>query len=190
MEKSAKNTKSDFFQKTLIVVGVLAAFYLFVRLIDLWLLTLLAFIVAIFLSFFVDFFHRRLKVSRPIGLLITIFILLVISILFVLTLVPIILSQGRVVLSQLPNIAEQMQNIINSLLEKIGSRAYLDIDSIAAQFFSQTGALISKGLSLVGAGIQWILQLVVLFVIALYFAMRPIDDPKPILRWFPITARP
>ncbi len=190
MIEQKNNTTNDIFVKTLMVIGTVLLFFIFVRLIDLWLLTLLAFVAALFLSFFVDYFHRRLRVSRPVGLIITLFILLLLVTLFALTLVPIIVSQGRIVLSQLPNLAAQMQKTVNSLLERIGSSAYLDIDSIAMQFFSQTSDVISKALSLVGAGIQGILQFIVLLVIALYFAMRPLDDPKPLLRWFPIGMRP
>jgi len=190
MNNSGRTIFKRAFYTSLAVVSVLAITYVFVHLINLWLLVFLSLILALFLNFFVEFFHTKFRIPRGLGLAITCVILAAIVSLFILTLVPILVEQGKMAISQIPAMAEKLQNSINFQLAKIGSNVFLDIEDIITPIFSSTGELVSKGfLPILSAGITWILNIIVMIVIGLYFAMRPLENLKKLLGWLPESPR-
>ena len=76
MNISKRKIVTSVFLGGLSLAGALGVVYIFIRLIDLWLLVFLSLIIALFMSFFVDFFHRKFGFSRIVGLIITIAVLL------------------------------------------------------------------------------------------------------------------
>jgi len=164
--------------------------YIFVKLIQLWLLAFLGLVLALLLSSLVNFFERRLKLSRPMGFVLTVALIFAAATLFIIALVPIIVEQGRMVLFQLPVITGKFENFINSILLQLGSTSLPESGYIITNIFSQADNLLSQSISIVSAGISGILAIIMLIVIVLCLAMRPLDDPKSILRWFPASVRP
>ncbi len=187
MQKHHKQIITQVFWGTLGALFAVGIIYIFVRLINLWLCTFLALILSIFISFFVDFFQRRFKISRVISVVSTLFIMCLFIVLFILTLVPILLSQGQMALQQLPDLAIKVQNVFNSYLSTLGSNTFIDIEDILNQALELSGEVLSTGLSILSESIAFIVILVVIVVIAIYFSLHPIDDPKPIMRWLPET---
>jgi predicted PurR-regulated permease PerM len=178
MQKHHKQIITQAFWGALGASFAIGIIYIFVKLINLWLCTFLALILSIFISFFVDFFQRRFKISRVISVVFTLFIMCLFIVLFILTLVPILLSQGQMALRQLPDLAIKVQNILNS---------YLIIEDILNQALELSGDVLSTSLSILSESIAVIVILTVIVVIAIYFSMHPIDDPKPFMRWLPET---
>jgi predicted PurR-regulated permease PerM len=176
MQKHHKQIITQAFWGALGASFAIGIIYIFVKLINLWLCTFLALILS-----------RRFKISRVISVVFTLFIMCLFIVLFILTLVPILLSQGQMALRQLPDLAIKVQNILNSYLITLGSNTFINIEDILNQALELSGDVLSTSLSILSESIAVIVILTVIVVIAIYFSMHPIDDPKPIMRWLPET---
>ncbi|RKZ32393.1 hypothetical protein DRQ33_05985 [bacterium] len=191
MKEDTKKVLKYTFWASLVFLAILLSLYIIIRLIKLWLMVLLALLLALFLNFFVDFLHKRFKISQGLGLVITCFVLFSIVVLFSIALVPIIIRQGETAFNQLPSLTEKIQVFLNSFIASFGSEVSFDIGDIVKQMVSSAGDIISGGiLPVVTASLYGIMGIIVVVVLALYFASRPIDNPEPIQKWFPISVRP
>ena len=76
---------------------------------------------------------------------ITVTILIGLVVLFILILVPILINQGKMVFSQIPSLAGNIQNTVNSFLSRVGSNVFLDIGDNITQMFSGAGDAFNGG---------------------------------------------
>ncbi|HDG68006.1 MAG TPA: AI-2E family transporter [candidate division Zixibacteria bacterium] len=175
---------------TLVVLATALGVYALIKVINLLFLVFLALLISIFLSFFVNFFAEKLKIPRGVALAISLVLLLSVVVLFVVTLVPVVISQGQRALEQLPALAVKLQEMINSFLSKIGSDMYVEVDELIRNAVSKGGAFLSRGIfAAVGKGVYVAMEIFVLIVVAIYFSLSRIDDPTPIAKFFPPASR-
>ncbi len=178
---------------TLVVVLLLLAMWL-IR--DILMLTLTSVILAILLDSPIRFFVRH-NVRRPIAVLLTLALVIVLIGAATALLLPGLLDQFRdLIVTYIPRAAEQLQTELQprNLIARFPFLEGLDIkgitDQISNQFLGGLANLGTQVFPFVGSLASFFLSILIVLFLALYFIADPITHQRGLLRMLPIRYRP
>ncbi|RKZ29479.1 hypothetical protein DRQ36_08460 [bacterium] len=178
------------------LVLALLIVYLFVRLFDIIMLLYLSVIVALFFSIFVDFFDKKLKAPRVVGLLVALIVITGIIVALVALVLPTFLSQGEQLLSNLPKYFADLQRNTRTLALKysvldpiFGPGSPFEPTILLGKISESIGGVLSKGMGLFITGIGGFLTIVAVIIIAIYIVLKPNEHREGLLKLLPKSKR-
>jgi len=177
---------------------VLAVFivYLFVRLMDVIMLLYLSFIVALFLSIFVDFFNKRLKVPRVVGVIVALLVIIGMITALVALVLPTFLYQGEQLLSNLPKYLSDLETHTRALALKysvldpmFGPGKALEPTNLLDKINVGISGLFQKGMGLFVSGVGGLIGIIAMLMIAVYIVIKPTEHYEGMLKLCPKSRR-
>lgn len=176
---------------TLVIIGIvslLAYIIYYVR--DILLLAFLAFIISVFIRNIVFFLERKFKLRRGMSLFFSILIIILILFLpFVSLYVP-FSAQVQNLTKNLPQIISQFQDFLSGTTSLFPALSKIvNIESIVNTLTSSIQNILTGTLSYLAKASGWVVNFIIMIVIACFFAISPKEYSKMVLKFLPAKSR-